>query len=441
MADLIELRLIAEPSVCEQLAELWDDPEADFSVEKLTDSEKAVFSLFLKSEGEIDSAERKLLEAAKILTSDFSLKKRTVKKEDWAEKWKENFHVSRVGKKLVIVPSWETYSPEPNDIILVNDPGMAFGTGSHGTSKACLEFLEEIADQNQPQSLLDAGTGTGILAVAGAKLGIKTIDAFDNEPQAVSAAKENAVKNQVEDKLSVFQQDLFFYAPNKKYDIVIANILCAVLERNVERLLAAVAPGGHLVLAGILDEQYPALSILFTSLGAIEQRSTLIEGWRTGVFKIPQTLRPIESVPQTEPEMEEAASWFSDKWHIPKSAYLASMKEPHDNYWYVIRNPETKKIIAGAGVIPNDFHARPDLAPNVCAVFVEEPFRKQGLAGALLNHIARDMQTKGCDTLYLATEHTSFYERYGWDFYTFVKESNSDHMTRLYRHVWKDERK
>ena len=439
MEELIEVRLTAEPNVCEQLAELWDDPEADFSVEKLTDSEKAVFSLFLKCENEASQAETKLLALAKFLTSDLSLERRLVKKEDWAEKWKENFHVSRVGKNLVIVPSWENYAPEPNDIILVNDPGMAFGTGSHGTSKACLEFLEELSLKHHPQSLLDAGTGTGILAVAAAKLGIPDIDAFDNEPQAVMAAKENAEKNNV--AINVFQQDLFFYAPRKKYDIVIANILCAVLERNVERLMAAVAPNGHLILAGILDEQYPALSLLFTGLGAMEQRSTLIEGWRTGVFKLPETPRPIESVPQTEPEMEEAAAWFSEKWHIPKSAYISSMKEPRDNYWYVVRDPETKKIIAGAGVIPNDFHARPDLAPNVCAVFVEEPFRKQGLAGALLNHIARDMQTKGCDTLYLATEHTSFYERYGWDFYTFVKESNSDHMTRLYRHVWMDERK
>ena len=441
MADLIELRLSAEPIVCEQLAELWDDPEADFSVEKLTDSEKAVFSLFLKSEEEAKEAETKLLETAKFLTADFTLDKRIVKKEDWAEKWKENFHVSRVGKNLVIVPSWETYSPKPDDIILINDPGMAFGTGSHGTSRACLEFLEEIANQNKPESLLDAGTGTGILAVAGAKLGIKKIDAFDNEPQAVMAARENAEKNQTQDKITIFQQDLFFYAPERKYDIVIANILCAVLECNVERLMAAVAPGGHLVLAGILDEQYPKLSLLFTHLGAIEQKSTLIEGWRTGAFKIPKILRPIETVSQNESEMEEAASWFSGKWHIPKSAYLASMREPRDNYWYVIRDPETKKIIAGAGIIPNDFHMRPDLAPNLCALFVEEPFRKQGLAGALLNHIARDMQTKGCDTLYLATEHTSFYERYGWEFHTFVKESTSDHMTRLYRHVWKDERK
>ena len=149
MADLIELRLSAKPIVCEQFAELWDDPEADFSVEKLTDSEKAVFSLFLKSEEEANKAEEKLLETAKLLTADFSLDRRIVKKEDWAEKWKENFHVSRVGKNLVIVPSWETYSPKPDDIILINDPGMAFGTGSHGTSRACLEFLEEIANQNK----------------------------------------------------------------------------------------------------------------------------------------------------------------------------------------------------------------------------------------------------------------------------------------------------
>jgi len=438
MEELVEVRLTADPVVCAQLSELWDDPEANFSVEQLTDFPKAVFSLFVNSENEAQEAEADLESKARLLTSDFSLDTRTVKKEDWAEKWKENFHVSRVGKNLVIVPSWETYAPEPNDIILINDPGMAFGTGSHGTSKACLEFLEELAQKHHPKSLLDAGTGTGILSVAAGKLGIPDIDAFDNEPQAVMAAKENAEKNNVE--INVFQQDLFFYAPQKKYDIVIANILCAVLERNVERLMAAAAPNGYLILAGILDEQYPALSLLFTRLGAMEQRSTLIEGWRTGVFSIPKIARPIESVPQTEPEMEEAAEWFSDKWHIPKSAYISSMKEPKDNYWYVIRDPETKKIIAGAGVIPNDFHVRPDLAPNICAVFVEEPFRKQGLAGALLNHIARDMQTKGCDTLYLATEHTSFYERYGWDFYTFVKESNSDHMTRLYRHIWKDER-
>ena len=108
MEELVEVRLTADPTVCEQLAELWDDPEADFSVEKLTDSEKAVFSLFLKSENEASQAETKLLDLAKLLTSDLSLERRLVKKEDWAEKWKENFHVSRVGKNLVIVPSWET---------------------------------------------------------------------------------------------------------------------------------------------------------------------------------------------------------------------------------------------------------------------------------------------------------------------------------------------
>ena len=284
MEELIEVRLTADPIVCDQLSELWDDPEANFSVEQLTDSPKAVFSLFVNSENEAKEAEANLESKARLLTSDFSLETRTVKKEDWAEKWKENFHVSRVGKNLVIVPSWETYAPKPDDIILVNDPGMAFGTGSHGTSKACLEFLEDLSLKHHPKSLLDAGTGTGILSVAAAKLGIPDIDAFDNEPQAVMAAKENAEKNNV--VINVFQQDLFFYAPRKKYDIVIANILCAVLERNVERLMAAVTPGGHLILAGILDEQFPALSDKFTALGAIPETSVLIEGWRSGVFRI-----------------------------------------------------------------------------------------------------------------------------------------------------------
>jgi len=284
MEELVEVRLTADPIVCDQLSELWEDPEANFSVEQLTDSPKAVFSFFVNTQAEAAAAEENLKSKARLLTNDFSLETRTVKREDWAEKWKENFHVSRVGKNLVIVPSWETYSPKPDDIILVNDPGMAFGTGSHGTSKACLEFLEDLAKKHHPKSLLDAGTGTGILSVAAAKLGILDIDAFDNEPQAVMAAKENAEKNNVE--INVFQQDLFFYPPRKKYDIVIANILCAVLERNVERLMAAVAPNGHLILAGILDEQFPALSELFTKLGAIPETSVLIEGWRSGVFLI-----------------------------------------------------------------------------------------------------------------------------------------------------------
>ena len=171
MEELVEVRLTADPTVCDQLSELWEDPEANFSVEQLTDSPKAFFSLFVNTAAEAREAKANLESKTRLLTDDFSLETRTVKKEDWAEKWKENFHVSRVGKNLVIVPSWETYSPEPDDIILVNDPGMAFGTGSHGTSKACLEFLEELANQSKPASLLDAGTGTGILAVAGAKLG------------------------------------------------------------------------------------------------------------------------------------------------------------------------------------------------------------------------------------------------------------------------------
>ncbi len=113
---------------------------------------------------------------------------------------------------------------------------------------------------------------------------------------------------------------------------------------------------------------------------------------------------------------EEAASWFSSKWRVPKEAYLESMEECFTGespvpQWYVAI--EEGRIIGGLGVIGNDFHDRKDLAPNVCAVFVEEDRRCNGIAGALLNHVCEDMKNRGIDTSYLLTDHNSFYERYG----------------------------
>lgn len=117
---------------------------------------------------------------------------------------------------------------------------------------------------------------------------------------------------------------------------------------------------------------------------------------------------------------EEAASWFSSKWRVPKEAYLESMEECFTGespvpQWYVAI--EEGRIIGGLGVIENDFHDRKDLAPNVCAVFVEEDKRCNGIAGDLLNNVCEDMKNKGIDTLYLLTDHNSFYERYGWEYF------------------------
>lgn len=139
------------------------------------------------------------------------------------------------------------------------------------------------------------------------------------------------------------------------------------------------------------------------------------------------------------PEMKDLmAEWFHKKWGIPLDAYLESMDECLDGkatvpQWYVA--VEGDKIIGGLGVIENDFHDRKDLTPNVCAVYVEEEYRCQGIAGKLLDYVCDDMKSKGIKTLYLVTDHTSFYERYGWEFLCMVQGDGEEEMSRMYIHT------
>ena len=138
------------------------------------------------------------------------------------------------------------------------------------------------------------------------------------------------------------------------------------------------------------------------------------------------------------PEMKErAAEWFHEKWGIPLSAYIESMEEALKGVssvpqWYVA--VERDRIIGGMGVIENDFHNRKDLTPNVCAVYVEEDKRCQGIAGKLLEFVCEDMQKRGIDTLYLITDHIGFYERYGWEFLCMVQGDDEPEMSRMYIH-------
>lgn len=131
----------------------------------------------------------------------------------------------------------------------------------------------------------------------------------------------------------------------------------------------------------------------------------------------------------------QAARWFQEKWGIPLEEYLASIDESIRGtdpvpQWYIVT--EGERIIAGAGVIANDFHDRKDLTPNVCALYVEPELRRRGIAGHLLKHICRDMAAKGISPLYLITEHTSFYERYGWEYLCMVMGDDGEPM-RMYR--------
>lgn len=133
---------------------------------------------------------------------------------------------------------------------------------------------------------------------------------------------------------------------------------------------------------------------------------------------------------------DDAATWFNSKWGVPKEAYLECMESylsgETEFGWYLCLDGD--KIVAGMGVIENDFHDRKDLAPNVCAVYTEEGYRGQGIAGKLLDMTVEDMRSKGISPVYLVTDHTGFYERYGWEFLCMAQGDGEEEMTRLYIH-------
>lgn len=138
-----------------------------------------------------------------------------------------------------------------------------------------------------------------------------------------------------------------------------------------------------------------------------------------------------------QPElMDRAASWFNSKWGVPEEAYLECMKAylsgDTELGWYLCL--DDGEIVGGMGVIENDFHDRKDLTPNVCAVYTEESYRKRGIAGVLLNMVVEDLKAKGISPIYLVTDHTGFYERYGWEFYCMAQGDGEPDMTRLYIH-------
>lgn len=182
-----------------------------------------------------------------------------LQEEDWANNWKQYFKPSRVGRRLVIKPTWEAFTKTKDDIILELDPGQAFGTGTHPTTRLCLEKLEGIflgespPPLPSPADLLDVGTGSGILAIAAAKLGARRIVATDIDPKAVQVTGENLVLNRVQERVTVTTTPLREIAGT--FAVVVANILAEELVRLAPELVEKVATAGFLVLSGILTEK------------------------------------------------------------------------------------------------------------------------------------------------------------------------------------------
>jgi ribosomal protein L11 methyltransferase len=199
--------------------------------------------------------------------------------EDWANAWRKNYRPFRLGKRIWIQPSWlETTDNRPDDIVILMDPGMAFGTGLHPTTQMCLRALEESIRPGY--RVLDVGSGSGILSIASAKLGAKKVLAFDLDRMAVEATTENALANNVQQQISVNQGSL----PAKiwgNWDIIVVNILAPVIISLLreQQLLDFLSQAGKLILSGIIEDQYEDVYRTVHAVGGEVNKKLTTRDW------------------------------------------------------------------------------------------------------------------------------------------------------------------
>ena len=216
--------------------------------------------------------------------TDFKLRARTIREEKWAEAWKENFKPLEVTPRLVIKPPWESWPKRPGQIVIEIDPGMAFGTGTHPSTQMCLQFLEEVIPSfPRIPSVLDVGTGSGILTIAARKMGVKKIAAIDIDPVAIDCARANARANRA-DRGIAFRtgspEDL-----KTSFDLVVANLLPQELLSVAPALSRLTARSGKLIASGFLVKQEKEMAAAFQKQGFGKQSVRRQKGWAAWVLQ------------------------------------------------------------------------------------------------------------------------------------------------------------
>ena len=238
---------------------------------------------YLPLDGTADELRRRLEEGLWHLAQIYPFPEpaiRELAEADWAEAWKQHYHILRVGRRVVIVPAWESYDPAPAEVVIRLEPGMAFGTGLHPTTRLCLEAIEQRLSPGQ--AVLDVGTGSGILAIAAAKLGGSPVLAIDADPQAAAIAQQNVALNGVASQVKVRHSSLpgggelpvYFVLEHPlepldagQFDLVVVNILAPVIVGMAPALAGRLAPGGSLIAAGLVDSQESQVVAAFHAQG------------------------------------------------------------------------------------------------------------------------------------------------------------------------------
>lgn len=251
-------------------------------------------SVFLPSPRQWSAARRRQIEAGlRRLRAEGAplgmtrISSTVLPKRDWSEAWKRHFRPLEIGGHLLVQPTWSRRRAAPGQTVMRLDPGLSFGTGHHPTTAFCLEQVVEHRPRSGPRSLLDVGCGSGILAIAAAKLGYRPVEAFDCDPEAVRVARENAALNELAGQVRFARRDLRRSPPTpaRRFDLVCANLLADLIQAHLTRLTGRVAPGGTLVLAGILATEFAAVREACARAGWDLVADRQIKEWHSGAFR------------------------------------------------------------------------------------------------------------------------------------------------------------